>query len=594
LEARSAVGGYLAEEPALPRIPRAALLVVLASAAVAFAAATIAGAPSPILSAVFAFTVPLVPAVTWLAWRRAPDDLRSLVGFLLLAAILWAGGSLLWYALYLDTDHRVHRAGPWMVPFALAYVLSVVGLSRVLWKTVALRHAALDASVVGAAGIALAAALAGHGLRQGVDAQSLATVAQALAGVAVLALVASAALGEWQGLRLSIVLFGLGQLAITGGHVVYSYGAVADRAVELRWPELAWFCGALLLLLAAGVIAAGGDRPVRVTRRAALPDRAPATLYAVFGALAVTIGVAVYGHAAGQPTVLAIGLATSAWLVVATTVRASTAVRDVRRAYVRLDAAHGELTRARDDLAAANERLLELDRMKDELLSSVSHDMRTPLLSISGFAELLHDGRRSDDERRFAAAIDRNARRMLHMVDDLLLTAQLRAGGLEVELAPTDALAVARDCVESLRPVARSRSVDLSLVGSSVPLVPADRRRLEQALENVVSNALKFTPAGGDVLVSVSAVNGNIELSVADTGVGIAADDRARVFDIFYRSARAAVRMQPGIGLGLHLVAAIMAAHGGSVSIEGEEGHGTTVRLTLPVAQSPRAPARYR
>src|SRR5919108_4925952 len=121
--------------------------------------------------------------------------------------------------------------------------------------------------------------------------------------------------------------------------------------------------------------------------------------------------------------------------------------------------------------------------MKDHLLSSVSHDMRTPLLSISGFSELLHDSERSDEGRRFVAAIDRNARRMLHMVDDLMLAARLRGGALELELAPTDVGRVARDCVDSLAPIARTRSIDLSFVTADAPLVAADARRLEQALD---------------------------------------------------------------------------------------------------------------
>jgi signal transduction histidine kinase len=575
MEARSALGRLPASWPSPRRAFGSAPAATAAVLAVtAFAAATALGAPAPVLSAVFTLTVPLVPVGGWLALRRAPPDLRRLLEPLFVAAILWAGGSLLWYAVYVRDHHVVPRAGPWLVPFSLAYALSVLGLCRVLEQTVSLARAALDVSVVVAAGIAFAAALAGQSLRDGVDGQSLATAVDVFGGVAVLVLVTSAAFGNWQGLRRSVVLFGVGQICITCGHVVYSYEALEKPTAALRWPELGWFCGAILMLFAAFVIATGRDRPVRPARGDDRPDRATAMMYVVFGALAVTIAVAVYGHASGQPSVLGVGLATSAWLVAATTVRAGAALRDVRR--------------ARDELAAANERLFELDRMKDQLLSAVSHDMRTPLLSISGFSELLHDSERSEEGRRFVAAIDRNARRMLHMVDDLMLAARLRGGGLEVELSPTDVARVARDCVDSLAPIARTRSIDLSLTAADVPLVAGDARRLEQALDNVVSNALKFTPAGGEVAVRVSRVDGMVAVDVADSGIGIPADECGHVFDAFYRSSRDAVRTQPGIGLGLHLVEAIVAAHGGSVSIDSEEGRGTLVRLTLPLSQPGR------
>jgi signal transduction histidine kinase len=181
---------------------------------------------------------------------------------------------------------------------------------------------------------------------------------------------------------------------------------------------------------------------------------------------------------------------------------------------------------------------------------------------------------------------------MLHMVDDLMLAARARGGGLELELAPTDLADITRECIGSLGPIARTRAIDLSLVAADVPLVAADARRLAQALDNVVSNALKFTPPRGTVAVRVHRVDAGVAVEVKDSGVGITADERSHVFDAFYRSSRDAVVAQPGIGLGLHLVEAIVAAHGGSVSIDGEEGRGTVVRLTLPVAQPVSAPGR--
>jgi signal transduction histidine kinase len=395
----------------------------------------------------------------------------------------------------------------------------------------------------------------------------------------VLTLLASAALASRTTLPLSVLLFGLGQVFITIGFVVYSYDAVGSPPLEVRWPQVAWLGAVVVSILTAAVVALGVDRPIPLTRSAALrshPVDARAVLYSVFGALAVSVGVAVYGQAAGEEAVLWVGLAASAWIGAAAALRTSGALASLER---------------------ANERLLDLDRLKDDLLSSVSHDLRTPLVSISGFVELLLDegaGLTPEERRRFLSAVDRNSVRMLHLVDDLLLAARLRAGNLELERVVTDVAAEARSCVDGLAPLARTGRIELRAEAAEAVLAVVDRARIGQALDNLVSNAVKFTPPGGNVEVRVRAEDDIVVVEVADSGLGIAEDERAQVFDAFFRSASAAVQATNGIGLGLHLVRAIVAAHGGSIDVETEAGVGTTFRVRLPARATGGSGSRSR
>jgi signal transduction histidine kinase len=547
---------------------------VAACVVAVYAAATIAGAPADVLSSVFALTVPLVPVAAWWAFARAPAELRVLIGFLAGAATLWLAGSLDWYRHFVETGGNVPPpAGRWVVVFLCAYAVAGVGVYLTLRRAISLRRAALSGSIVGAAGIALGAAVAGRGFEAGVTGQSVVTVVQALAGVAVLTLLASAALASRPGLPLSIVVFGAGQALLTIGHILYSYDAVGSPALELRWPQIAWYAGVVCSILAACVIALGVDRPVRLTRDAPHADPR-AVPFGVFAALALTVAVAVYGQAADEQAVLLVGLAASAWVGAAAALMA------------------GEALRA---LARANQRLQELDRLKDDLLSSVSHDLRLPLVSIFGSVDLLHD-QATKEQRRLLSAIDRNSHRMLRMVDDLLLAARLRSGAFELELAHADLVRLTQSCVERIAPLARAQRIGLRVEADEPVPAVVDRARIDQALDNLVSNAIKFTPPHGEVDVRVYGQDDMAVVEVADSGPGIAAADQAHVFDPFFRSASAAVQATYGIGLGLHLVKAIVEAHRGSVEIETEEGAGTTFRVRLPAADGSgsrdRAPSR--
>ncbi|MGH2920476.1 MAG: sensor histidine kinase [Gaiellaceae bacterium] len=255
-----------------------------------------------------------------------------------------------------------------------------------------------------------------------------------------------------------------------------------------------------------------------------------------------------------------------------------------------------EAEAARRTLTDQNKRLRELDRLKDEFLSLVSHELRTPLTSIRGYLELVLDeeaGEITPEQRRFLKAVERNSLRLLRLVGDLLFVAQADAGRLTLQRAKVDMSALAADCVEAARPVADQKSISLELASGPVPALVADRGRLAQVLDNLVSNALKFTPEGGRVEIRTSAVDGHVVLEVDDSGIGIPAEEQPRLFERFFRAAAATEQAIPGTGLGLAIVKAIVEAHGGRILVESKPNAGTTFRVELPlsVAQTVEAAA---
>jgi PAS domain S-box-containing protein len=227
----------------------------------------------------------------------------------------------------------------------------------------------------------------------------------------------------------------------------------------------------------------------------------------------------------------------------------------------------------------------ESQRQRDELIATVSHELRTPLTSIIGYTELMADLDESDMSRRarrLLGVIERNAARELQLVDDLLTMAYLDDNRLRIERRPVRLADVARQVVDDAALRARERGIELALAETEVPPVHGDSYRLVQVLENLLTNALKFTAPGGRVDVVVRDGGPMGVLEVRDTGIGVSAEEQEHVFDRLYRAPSAVRSQVQGAGLGLSIVRAIVDAHDGLVEVDSEVGVGTTVRVSIP------------
>lgn len=239
-------------------------------------------------------------------------------------------------------------------------------------------------------------------------------------------------------------------------------------------------------------------------------------------------------------------------------------------------------------------RLKELDRLKSEFISTVSHELRTPLASIMGFAEMIltrQPGPLTAIQDEFMRIIYESSEQLLHLVNDLLDVARMEAGRFELQprsVAPSELL---RRLATAMQPFAERKKLTFRLdVAGELPVITADPRRLEQVLDNLLSNAFKFTPEGGEVTLSVRLEDGSwLKFMVADTGIGIPPQDMDKLFTKFYQSAEVVRKAIGGTGLGLYIAKSIIEAHGGRIGAESSVGKGTTVWFTLPVNSPPQS-----
>jgi PAS domain S-box-containing protein len=233
----------------------------------------------------------------------------------------------------------------------------------------------------------------------------------------------------------------------------------------------------------------------------------------------------------------------------------------------------------------------EFARLKDEFVGLISHELRTPLSSILGYLELMRDDDEaplSQEQLQYLGVAERNAHRLLRLVGDLLFTAQVESGRFPIDITDAELRSVVGASVESATPVAATAGVELVCdVPDETVEVRGDTVRLGQAVDNLVSNALKFTPSGGRVTVSLRREGDEAVVAVTDTGIGIPAVELSQLSQRFFRASTATRNAVPGVGLGLTITKAIVTAHGGRLDIASEEGVGTSISLRLPT-ETPR------
>lgn len=231
-----------------------------------------------------------------------------------------------------------------------------------------------------------------------------------------------------------------------------------------------------------------------------------------------------------------------------------------------------------------------LEAMRRDFVANVSHELKTPLTSISGYAEtLLTDTPDADTTRRFLTTIVTNARRMQRLVDNLLDLARLEAGRWQPEREPIDIAEAAQDTWNALRNGTRALTVEFGVeIVDGAETVQADADAIRQVLTNLLDNSLRYTPPGGRIVCRSRIEGAGVAISVADTGSGIVPEHLPRVFERFYRSDPSRSRQEGGTGLGLAIVKHLVEAHGGRVSAESERGIGTTITCWFPSLPEPK------
>ena len=319
----------------------------------------------------------------------------------------------------------------------------------------------------------------------------------------------------------------------------------------------------------------------------------------------------------GSAVFLALGLIAAAAMSRRTTAFVADPLEDLRSTIARL--ADGEfearatvagpteiqsVAEAVNEMAESRQRFQELqqetmrqleslDQARADFISSVSHELRTPLTSVTGYAEMLLDGDAGplgSEQEKMVRTIDRNARRLLDLVEDILTVARMDVGVHRLSPEPVNVADLIESAVDAVRPSLVARALSLRIdVPPVVGTIRADRSQLERVLLNLLSNAVKFTPKGGRITIAAEKKAGTLTLLVSDTGMGIPIAEQSRMFQRFFRSSTSRDEVIPGTGLGLSIVKSIVDGHGGSIDFDSTPGRGTTFRIELPVTGPPEA-----
>jgi two-component system, OmpR family, phosphate regulon sensor histidine kinase PhoR len=239
--------------------------------------------------------------------------------------------------------------------------------------------------------------------------------------------------------------------------------------------------------------------------------------------------------------------------------------------------------------------LRKLERVRRDFVANVSHEFKTPLTAIQGFAETLLAGAVDDPQNRgrFLEIILEHSRRLARLTDDLLKLSKMDADRLELEISRLGVTQFIESCLETTRHRAAERDLRVSLnLPARLPDIAADRRRLAEVLQNLVDNAIQYTPAGGQIMVSGSQTDSEVVITVSDTGIGIPQADQPRIFERFYRVDVARSREVGGTGLGLAIAKHLVEVHGGRIWVESEVGRGSSFHFSVPIFDGERPLSR--
>ncbi|GAB4160167.1 MAG: hypothetical protein Fur0021_31780 [Candidatus Promineifilaceae bacterium] len=252
----------------------------------------------------------------------------------------------------------------------------------------------------------------------------------------------------------------------------------------------------------------------------------------------------------------------------------------------------------RGAVAIENARLYEAlqaaDKAKTDFISVVTHELRLPMTSIKGYTDLVQKelvGPLTQQQKEFLEVVQRNVARMSVLIDDLSDINRIESKRMRFEFSQFDVRQVVKDVLATMRERLETKQQTVHLqLPADLPLVYADRTRINQVLTNLLSNANKYTPPQGEITIQATALASHVQLSVVDNGLGIAPEDQARLFTQFFRSADTQVREQPGWGLGLSIVKMIVEAQGGEINFQSVYRQGSTFTFTIPIASLPNAP----
>jgi signal transduction histidine kinase len=249
-----------------------------------------------------------------------------------------------------------------------------------------------------------------------------------------------------------------------------------------------------------------------------------------------------------------------------------------------------EVERATGDLRHANERLKELDKLKDEFMSIASHELRTPMTAIKSYVWLILHGKHEEKDpkvRDYLGRVYDSSERMIAMINDMLNVSRIETGRLQLDIVPVSVWKVAEQVKDDLSARAGEAGVEVIVKKDKLaPLVMSDKDKLAEIFTNLIGNALKFTRKGGKVTVDAQKTDNMVQVSVADTGVGIAKENIGKLFRKYGRlnESYATASASTGTGLGLYITKQYLEKMGGKISIESELGRGTTFTFSLPIA----------